>query len=241
MTTVSIMGPSIFSWAGLYGMMLSSDIFVLYDDQPYTRNDRSNRNTLFTTRDKTGYITIPYRHNGSYNTSYDQLFLLPSKFNLTKFMRGYSMTYSGFPGYQFITNFLSKLPFDQHQYPLIDFQIDIFRLLSDFIPLPEIVLSSTLPYQQLSSNSRVSAILNHLNATTYLSAFTSYNYNSCYNHGCTVMYQYFTYSPYLQPSKLFVKNLSFLDVISCIGIEAFSDYCHSCNSILSCSERSTIT
>ena len=78
MKKVSIMGPSIFSWGGFFGLLFNSDIFVLYDDQPYTRNDLSNRNKIFVSKDKVGYITIPYRHTGERYIKYSDLFLLPN-------------------------------------------------------------------------------------------------------------------------------------------------------------------
>lgn len=237
MTVVSIMGPSLFSWAGFFAMIKSSDIFVLYDDQPYTRNDRSNRNTIFTSKDNTGYITIPYHHSGVYDTTYNQLFLKPSLFKIDKFLRGFSMTYSKFEGFDYIYDLFLSLPFESSEYPIVRFQLDIFDYLKNSFNFPEIVLSSQLPYQHLQSNDRVRAILNHFSATTYLSAFSSYFYNCDYDHGCSVVYQNFTYKPYKQPSRNFVSNLSFIDVISCMGISNFISYCKECNHLLSHKER----
>lgn len=240
MTVVSIMGPSIFSWAGLFAMIMSSDIFILYDDQPYTRNDRSNRNTIFTSKDKPGYITVPYHHSGVYNTSYDKLFLNPLSFKVEKFLRGYKMTYSRYPGYGYIYELFETLPFDSNKYSLINFQIKIFEYLKLNLNFPRIVRSSSLPYQHLQSNERVRAMLNHFSASKYISAYSSFSYNHDFDHGCSVVYQNFVCRPYSQPSKSFVDKLSFIDVISCIGISEFNEYCMKCNNLLSHSERSNL-
>ena len=241
MTTVSIMGPSIFSWAGFFAMIHSSDIFVLYDDQPYTRNDLSNRNKIFLSKNSVGYITVPYKHAGIYDTSYNHLFLQTNGFKYSKILKTLDHVYSKYPGYATLLSLFEFLPFSSPRVSLIDFQLSIFSFMRSFIDLPDIVLSSSLPYQEFSSNDRVDRILKHFSADRYLSAFSSFSYNSTYNHSCEVIYQYFTYKPYKQPSSSFVPNLSFLDVLACVGPSEFKHYCTSCQALLSLAERSEIS
>ncbi len=238
MSKISIMGPSIFSWGGFFGLMRSSDIFVLYDDQPYTRNDLSNRNKVFISKNQIGYITIPYKHTGEKYINYSDLYLLSNIKLRDKYLRGLKMNYSKSKGIEDIEEILISLPWHE-KIKLIDFQLAVINTLSKFFKTPQIVLSSTIE-KQGKSNKLVETILNKLNATIYLSAFNSFNYNKEYalkSSKFKYLYQHFEYLPYEQPSEIFYPNLSFIDIIACLGKKNFDKYLKECDKYLTVSQR----
>lgn len=238
MKKVSIMGPSIFSWGGFFGLLFNSDIFVLYDDQPYTRNDLSNRNKIFVSKDKVGYITIPYRHTGERYIKYSDLFLLPNLKLRDKYLRGLKIIYSKSKGINDIEKLLINLPWGK-EINLIDFQISLINYLRKYIKIPQLILSSDIK-KSGKSNELVEEILNQLNADVYLSAFNSFNYNSEYaqkESRFLFKYQNFIYKPYEQPSKKFIPNLSFIDIIACLGLAEFENYINDCDNYLNIKER----
>ncbi len=241
MNRVAIMGPSIFSWGGFFSLLSSADIFVLYDDQPYTRNDLSNRNRIIVSKNKVGYITIPYQHTGKEYVQYSDLILLANNKIRDKYLRGIQMIYSKYKGFAEISSLISDLPWEK---PLrvIDFQMAVFDKLRKYIPTPKILLSSSIN-KKGRSNDLVESILYELKADSYLSAFNSYSYNHQYamnNSSYNYQYQQFISQPYNQPSKDFIPNLSFIDIVACIGLSSFNKYLISSNKFLTLEERKAI-
>lgn len=58
MKTVAILQPNYIPWKGYFDLIASCDLFVLYDDVQYTKNDWRNRN-LIKTPSGVKWLTIP--------------------------------------------------------------------------------------------------------------------------------------------------------------------------------------
>ena len=56
--TVVIMQPGYLPWLGFFDLMKRSDVFVIYDDVQYTKNDWRNRNKVKTSNG-TCWLTVP--------------------------------------------------------------------------------------------------------------------------------------------------------------------------------------
>ena len=58
--TVAILQSNYIPWKGYFDLINSSDVFVLYDDMQYTKNDWRNRNKIQTPQGLK-WLTIPVR------------------------------------------------------------------------------------------------------------------------------------------------------------------------------------
>ena len=60
--TVSILQSNYIPWKGYFDIIAKSDVFVIYDEVQYTKNDWRNRNKILTPHG-TNWLTIPVRVN----------------------------------------------------------------------------------------------------------------------------------------------------------------------------------
>ncbi len=61
MKTASVIQSNYIPWIGYFAMINDSDLFVLYEDVQYTKNDWRNRNRILL-NDHYTWLTIPVRH-----------------------------------------------------------------------------------------------------------------------------------------------------------------------------------
>ncbi|MEO6882679.1 MAG: WbqC family protein [Bacteroidia bacterium] len=60
MKKISILQSNYIPWKGYFDLIAKSDVFVIYDEVQYTKNDWRNRN-LISTKDGLKWLTIPVR------------------------------------------------------------------------------------------------------------------------------------------------------------------------------------
>lgn len=61
MTKVAILQSNYIPWIGYFDILSQSDVFVLYDEVQFTKNDWRNRN-IIKTKDGLQWLTVPVRH-----------------------------------------------------------------------------------------------------------------------------------------------------------------------------------
>lgn len=62
MSTISILQSNYIPWKGYFDIIAKSDVFVVYDEVQFTKNDWRNRN-LIKTNSGLQWLTIPVRHH----------------------------------------------------------------------------------------------------------------------------------------------------------------------------------
>lgn len=62
MKKIALLQSNYIPWKGYFDIIKSVDIFVIYDDVQFTKNDWRNRNQIIT-KEGLSWITIPVKHN----------------------------------------------------------------------------------------------------------------------------------------------------------------------------------
>ena len=125
MKTISIHQPNFMPWIPYFQKIAQSDIFILYDDAQYLKNEFQNRNKIRVKQGKGWtYLTIPLLSKDCYLTPIDKVKFPPDKSWAKKMVKAIKMSYSKTPNFIDVNDaFLEHWLLTTHQ---------IFDCLADF-------------------------------------------------------------------------------------------------------------
>jgi hypothetical protein len=213
---VTILQPAFIPWTGYFAMMELSDVFILYDDVQFFRWF-VNRNKLLI-KGEAKWISIPVQtHRKKIN---ETLVAIQSP-----------------PKYlQTIATFYGKSPFYKETLPLIeqvfklgnnigDIAINSILLIKNYLGIrTTVVKSSDLNIYHEDKSMRLVEICKRFKASKYLTGPSSISYiNKDYFLSSNIELKIFKYAqiPYYQyGSSKFIANLSILDMLINLGVEA---------------------
>ena len=104
--TVSILQYNYIPWKGYFDIIAKSDVFVIYDEVQYTKNDWRNRNKILTPNG-TNWLTIPVRVD-SLNQKICETKVASNNWN-KKHFNSIQFNYSKAKGYKEFKDILSDL------------------------------------------------------------------------------------------------------------------------------------
>lgn len=78
MRTAVILQSNYIPWRGYFDLMARADVFVLYDEVQYTKNDWRNRNQIIT-KNGPHWLTIPVKKSGKFGQSIAQTEVIDGK------------------------------------------------------------------------------------------------------------------------------------------------------------------
>jgi len=208
---ISILQPGYLPWSGFFEQLHRSDVFVLYDDVQYTKNDWRNRNRIKTAQG-VKWLTVPVRSKSSF-------LIKDVSIDGTQWQRKHIKT---------ITQNYSKAPFFEHySVELFDllkrswkFLVDLnFALIKWFAEKLEILtpikLSSDLNIVG-SKVARLIKIIHKFDGNRFYEGFSGKNYideEVFKRKSISIVFQDYACFEYPQLFGPFVPFLSVLDLL----------------------------
>jgi hypothetical protein len=170
---VSLIQSNFIPWVGYLSIIKNSDLFILYEDVQYTKNDWRNRNKFLINNNET-WITIPVHYSDKQN--FQTVTTKSYKF-FEKFKKTIENNYSNNNNYKKIKNdFESKIQICSEEKLLkninrifLSFLLDLYNIKTKIIFLEE-----APPINNPSE--KVLKILKNYSATEYLSGASAKNY-----------------------------------------------------------------
>ena len=209
---VGIIQSNYIPWRGYFDLMDDVDLFVFYDDVQYTARDWRNRNRIKTSQG-TPWLSVPVRHaRGTliqdaeidYNSRWvdKHVGTLTTAYQKAPFFESYAQAF-----------FEVLSP----RYPTISaLNIALCRWVMDELKIDTTIRTSAEFGVDGSKHDRPLAILQHLDATSYLSGAAARSYIDSARYaeaGIAVEFKSYEYAPYSQLHGEFQPNLSILDLL----------------------------
>ena len=211
--TVSILQSNYIPWKGYFDIIAKSDVFVIYDEVQYTKNDWRNRNIILT-QNGPNWITIPVRVN-----NLDQK-IFETKIESTNWNRkNYNsiiFNYSKDPFFKDFKDFLEEL-YNVNSEFLSEINIRYIRAICDLLGIKTRILDSRELNLKGNKSEKLLCACEKLNADVYLTgpAAKSYLDTDLFKaSGVGVKWMdYSNYPTYKQIYEPFNHSVSIIDLI----------------------------
>jgi len=218
--TVAILQSNYIPWKGYFDIIAKSDVFVLYDEVQYTKNDWRNRNLIIT---PTGlnWLTIPIR-----------VFKLDQKINETKsassnwnkkHLNSLKLNYAKACGFHDFKDILEDLYFDAPE-NLTEINLKFIQCICNFLGITTRIIDSRNLDLTGNRNERLVDACEKLGASIYLSGPSAKNYVDVdlFNSSKIALewMDYSSYQEYPQLSSTFNHNVSIIDLILNNGFDS---------------------
>jgi len=216
-----ILQPGYLPWLGFFDQMNWADIFVIYDDVQYTKNDWRNRNQIKTANRKT-WLTIPIQsHLGqlikdiklpeNYTWSKNHIKSIQYSYTKSKYFNQY------FPKIKDIIE-------TKYKY-LIQLNVALILYLNQILGIQTKIIYSSSLNSKGEKTERLISICRELGATDYLTGDAAQNYLNMTlfkENNIHVKYQNYKHPIYSQLWGNFIPYLSIIDLLFNCGPESLN-------------------
>ena len=220
MVVVSIHQPNFLPYLGFFDKMKQSDIFVIYDDAQFNKEDFQHRNRI---RIYHGwkYLTVPVekKHIPIRDIRIrNELMVKGIKWQEMHF-KDIRDNYKGAPHYTQYEDHIEAIYTDKYD-KLIDLNMNIINVLKGAFSIKtKIVFTSELGFTSRSTE-RLVDVTEALGGDVYLSGSSGRNYldvSIFEGRGIRVEFQDFKHPVYKQRYEGFIPNLSAIDALFNVG------------------------
>ncbi len=221
MKKIAILQSNYIPWKGYFDIIRRSDVFVIYDEVQYTKNDWRNRNLIKTPKGLE-WLTIPVKQN-NLNQKINETFVSQNNWN-KKHWNSIVCNYSKAPYFKTFGNVIKNLYENINTNNLSEINIQFIKTLNGILGIEtEIVDSKTLLLNG-DKNDRLIDAIKKLDGTHYISGPAAKNYLNeekfVANNIEVEWMNYQNYSEYEQLFPPFAHNVSVLDLIFNEGINS---------------------
>ena len=209
---VSLIQSNFIPWIGYLAIIKNSDLFILYEDVQYTKNDWRNRNK-FLVNNNTTWITIPVHYSSKQN--FQTVRTSPIKF-FQKFKKTIENHYSQNDNYKKIkTEFESIIQKCSKEILLKNINRTFLRFLLDLYNIKTKIIYLEKAPEINNPTDKVLEIIKNYSATEYFSGSSAKNYlNEELFLRNNIKLNYINYDkligPFLNESNKKYKNFSSL-------------------------------
>ena len=223
---VGILQPGYLPWLGFFEQMYRVDVFVLYDDVQYTKQDWRNRNRI-KTPNGAAYLTVPVGRVPTRTLIKDVLLPVDTAWK-KRHIRLIRESYQKAPYFGDYFDGIRNCIEADFRY-LHDLDFSLIKVLCHFLGIGEkcLLLSSELTYERTKDRT-----LNLLNICLALGAESLYDGNAARRflgealfreRNIQVIFQDYVHPVYPQLFGAFVPYLSVIDLLFNAGSQSF-DY-----------------
>lgn len=215
---VALMQPAFLPWLGFFELMASVDRFVLLDDFQVSRQTHSQRNRLFLSPGRPGFVTLPIAHEDNLSATFRDIRVVPDTRWWRKLQAALQQSYGRAPFYAEIMALFEPV-LSQPKGSLCDVNDALIRGMARHLGLAtDIRFSSETPTRGLRRSERVLKLLELQGARSYYSARGSFGYmledGVFPDAGIEVLFQDFQPVPYRQTGATdFEPRLSAADAL----------------------------
>lgn len=216
---VAIHQPEHLPWLGFFHKMSMSDVFVLLDNVPYSKNDFQNRNRIRTSGTDKGWswLTVPILTKGRFGQKISEVEI--NNDNRTWSRRAWKTidySYNRAAYFEKHQGFFYDLYNAKTWDKLADLNVQIIDYLVQVLAMDaEVVLASDLDVSG-SGTELLLGICQKLEAEVYISGRFGRDYldEAQFNQqGIRVVYQDFQHPEYSQVYEPFIGNMSVIDLL----------------------------
>jgi len=212
--------PNYIPWRGYFDFFKQSDIFVVYDDVQYTKNDWRNRN-LIKGPDGVQWLTIPVEDAKRLSSG---LLIKDAKILNNgwqeRHLKALEANYKHAPYFGEVMDIVKEC-FDEKHELLCDLTVALIKRINDYLGLRcKVMYSSKIGFCELSQTERLAAICKSLNAEEYLSGEAAKDYMELDKMGdIRVLWHRYKEKVYPQLWSGFLSRVSIVDTIMNCGLK----------------------
>ena len=171
---VTIIQSNYIPWKGYFDMINAADVFVVYDEMQYTKNDWRNRNRI-QTQNGVQWLTIPVLMSGKFGQKINETEVMNNRWR-KKHWKTIVQNYAKTPYFDTYKGVLEAAYLDASETNLSEINVAFIKLINQLLGIDtEIVLSKNLQFSG-DRNERLIDILKHFQATTYISGPAAKSY-----------------------------------------------------------------
>jgi len=216
MYKVAICQSNYIPWRGYFDLIASADVFVIYDEVQYTKNDWRNRN-LIKTANGLSWLTVPVRRESMYQKINETLTMQTDWEK--KHMKALTLNYSKSPFFQKYKDEIFEIY--ENFTSLSNLNVNMIKRICEILLIDTKIIDSADLCLTGDRNSKLIDACIKLNANTYISGPSA----SCYLDTAlfksnNINVNWMDYSGYLEyPQRFgsFIGNVSILDLIFNVG------------------------
>lgn len=223
MKSALILQSNYIPWKGYFHAINKVDVFVMYDDVQYTKNDWRNRNLI---KNKSGlqWLTIPVETKHKSCQKINQAKIVPSNW-AQKHLLSIKHNYAKASYYKYYIPFFEDLYSNCNFRYLNDLNRHFLTKICDLLEIKTpIVLSSDYDLQSKDKTERIVEMCTKINATDYYSGPAAKSYiNEPKFYDANIELHYFNYCNFPTYQQLylpFLHEVSIIDVILNTGPNA---------------------
>jgi hypothetical protein len=199
--------------------MSMSDIFVLLDNVPYSKNDFQNRNKIRTKGSKEGWcwLTVPTLTKGKFGQKINQVEINNADISWQKkCWKSINYNYTQAMYFEVYRALFHDLYCEKRWGKLVDLNVYIIKMLVQQLGMDaELILASELGVSG-SGSGLLLDICRQLSADVYVSGRMGKDYldeSIFQRHGIRVDYQSFQHPEYVQVYEPFIPKMSAIDLL----------------------------
>ncbi len=218
---IAILQSNYIPWKGYFDIINMVDIFVIYDDVQYTKNDWRNRN-IIKTKDGKMWLTIPCRQK-NLNQKINETFVTDKQWHV-KHWNSIKTNYAKSRYFKFNAPIVQNIYYTSPKDNLSEINYHFMKSIMEILNIQtKIVFSSDLGVQG-DRNNRLINICKKLGANKYLSGPAARNYLQLDEFKkANIEVEWMDYSEYTEYHQLFPPfehGVTILDLILNEGTNA---------------------
>lgn len=214
MKKIAILQSNYVPWKGYFDIIKMADVFVIYDEVQYTKNDWRNRNQI-KTPNGLSWLTIPVLQN-TLNQKINETVV--SQFNWNKkHWNSITCNYSKAPFYKTLESEFQQLYYSIETQNLSEINQIFIKKIANFLKIETDIIDSKSLNLVGDKNERLIDAVKKLNGTHYISGPSAKNYLDVNKFEAeSIQVEWVDYNGYPEYSQLhgdFKHNVSILDLI----------------------------
>ncbi len=216
---VTIHQPEHLPWLGFFHKMSMSDVFVLLDNVPYSKNDFQNRNRIRAKGSKDGWswLTVPTLTKGRFGQKINAVEINNADTSWkNRCWKSISFNYGQAKYFKDYQGYFHDLYCENSWSKLVDLNVYIINALVKELEMEaELILASNLGVSG-SGTELLLSICQQLSADVYISGSMGKEYldeSIFHQYGIQVEYQCFQHPEYIQVYEPFIPKMSVIDLL----------------------------
>jgi hypothetical protein len=223
MKKVAILQSNYIPWKGYFDLIKTVDIFVVYDDVQYTKNDWRNRN-IIKTPNGTMWLTIPVRQTGLFQ-KINETYVAQNNWN-KKHWNSITVNYSKAPYFKHFEAEFNRLYSSMESQNLSDINQIFIKKINEILDIQTEIIDSRSLELLGDRNERIIDAVKKLKGTHYISGPAAKSYLDLNKFESeSIQVEWFNYHGYQEYSQLFgdfTHNVSIIDLIFNEGPKALN-------------------
>lgn len=223
MKKIAILQSNYIPWKGYFDIIRQADVFVIYDEVQYTKNDWRNRNLIKTPKGLE-WLTIPVKQE-NLNQKINETFVSQNNWN-KKHWNSIVCNYSKAPYFKTFGNELKNLYENINTNNLSEINIQFIKTINRILGIETNIIDSKSLFLTGDKNDRLIDAVKKLDGSHYISGPAAKNYLNedkfAANNIEVEWMNYKNYSEYNQLYQPFNHGVSIIDLMLNVGPNALT-------------------